>query len=58
MPAATNIHNIVDGDPTLSIQARSIRIVWVPEKPSTEKRRGWDSNPRWTKPPTTVFETA
>ena len=22
------------------------------------KRRGWDSNPRWTKPPTTVFETA
>src|SRR5215212_6450682 len=19
---------------------------------------GWDSNPRWTKPPTTVFETA
>jgi hypothetical protein len=24
---------------------------------ATEKRRGWDSNPRWTKPPTTVFET-
>jgi len=22
------------------------------------QRRGWDSNPRWTKPPTTVFATA
>src|SRR5204863_6592699 len=22
------------------------------------QRRGWDSNPRWTKRPTTVFETA
>src|SRR3954451_20501496 len=25
---------------------------------SGRQRRGWDSNPRWTKRPTTVFETA